>query len=160
MEQLMRRPIRRSGAACAARRRRKGGFTLLEVMIALTLMAIGTLSLAALQLIVMDYAARGRNMSQASAIAQTQMEQLQRLRWSDAGLQPTGGAWTGPATVNVQMDDGVNVGTQQSYEVYVRIADLVAGVTRSVDVRVDWDEADRPGRSYALSSIRYNSQGL
>jgi prepilin-type N-terminal cleavage/methylation domain-containing protein len=155
MVQLMRR---RRGSAVRERRGR-GGFTLLEVMIALTLMAFGVLSLAALQLLVMDYAARGRSMSQASAIAQTQMEQLQRLRWTDAGMQPTGG-FAGPATIAVTIEDGATNGVQQTYDVYVRIADMVAGVTRSVDVRVDWDEPDRPGRSYALSSIRFNTEGL
>jgi type IV pilus assembly protein PilV len=154
MVQLMRG---RSRAACE--RRNRGGFTLLEVMIALSLMAFGVLSLAALQLLVMDYAARGRSMSQASAIAQTRLEQLQRLTWTDAQLQPTGG-FAGPMTIDVMVDDGATGGTQQTYDVYVRIADLVAGVTRSVDVRVDWDEPDRPGRTFALSSIRFNTEGL
>lgn len=140
--------------------RARGGFTLLEVMMALTIMAIGVLSLAALQLLVMEYAARGRSMSQASAIAQMEMEQLQRLSWVDASMQPTAGAFTGPTTVNVQINDGAVTSTQQAFDVYVRVADLVAGVTRSVDVRVDWDEPDRPGRTYALSSIRYNVEGL
>jgi prepilin-type N-terminal cleavage/methylation domain-containing protein len=139
----------------------KRGFTLLEVMISLTLMAVGVLSLAALQLLVMQYGSRGRHMTEASAIAQTQMEQLQRLRWTDASMLPTGGGWAGPTTINVQVQDtGGVVYTQESFDVYVRIADMVAGVTRSVDVRVDWDEQNRPGRSYALSSIRYNQEGL
>jgi len=155
MVQLMRRR-----SAASRDQRVRNGFTLLEVMISLTLMAVGVLSLAALQLLVMDYSARGRSMSQASAIAQTQMEVLQRLTWADAAMQPTAGAFTGPTAVDVTIDDGAGGGTQQSYEVYVRIADLVAGVTRSVDVRVDWDEPDRPGRSYALSSVRFNTEGL
>ena len=140
--------------------KRARGFTLLEVMIAMTMMAIGVLSLAALQLLVMDYSTRGRSMSQSSAIAQTQMEALQRLTWTDASMQPTGGAFAGPTTVNAEMSDGTITSSQQSFDVYVRIANLVAGVTRSVDVRVDWDEPDRPGRTFALSSIRFNHQGL
>lgn len=140
--------------------RSRGGFTLIEVMLALSIMAIGVLSLAALQLLVMEYAGRGRSMSQASAIAQMEMEQLQRLTWTDASMAPTGGAFTGPTSINVQINDGVVTSTQQSFDVYVRIADLVAGVTRSVDVRVDWDEPKRPGRTYALSSIRFNTEGL
>jgi prepilin-type N-terminal cleavage/methylation domain-containing protein len=152
--------LMRNRTRSAAARRSRDGFTLLEVMLALTMMAIGMLSLAAMQLLVMEYADRGRSMSQASAIAQTRLEQLQRLTWTDAGLQPTGGAFTGPVTVAVQIDDGAIVSAQQTYDVYVRIADLVAGVTRSVDVRVDWDEPDRPARTFALSSIRYNHQGL
>jgi prepilin-type N-terminal cleavage/methylation domain-containing protein len=156
------RLMRRRAAAMRSRREEsgRGGFTLLEVMIALTLMAFGVLSLAALQLLVMDYSARGRSMTQASAIAQARMEQLERLTWTDAAMQPTGGAFTGPTTVNVTVEDGAGGGIQQSYDIYVRVADLVVGVTRSIDVRVDWDEPDRPGRTYALSTIRYNVEGL
>jgi len=156
--------LRRSAAPEAAESvndKRSQGFTLLEMMLSLTLMAIGVLSLAALQLLVMQYGSRGRHMTEASAIAQTQMEQLQRLTWTDGSMQPTGGAWAGPTTVNVQVQDSAGVAyTQESFDVYVRIADLVAGVTRSVDIRVDWDEQGRPGRSYALSTIRYNQEGL
>lgn len=154
--------MRRHARTARSRREQggRGGFTLLEVMFALSLMAFGVLSLAALQLLVMNYAARGRSMTQASAIAQTRMEQLQRLTWADAALAPTGGVFTGPTTVDVTIQDGSGGGTQQSYDIYVRVADLVAGVTRAVDVRVDWDEPDRPGRSYALSTVRFNVEGL
>ena len=138
--------------------RRSGGFTLIEVTLALTVLAIGLLALGATQLLVMDYGARGKHDTQAAEIAQTQIEQLQRRTWTHASMQPTGG-WAVLAPVNVVVQDGTNV-VEQSYAVSMRIADHVAGVTRSVDVRVDWDEPKRPGRRYALSSIRFNLEGL
>ena len=41
-----------------------------------------------------------------------------------------------------------------------RITDAVAGTTRNIDVRVAWDEPGRANRQYALSSIRFNYEGL
>ena len=142
---------------CAARRPR-GGFTLLEVMLALTLMAIGVLSLGALQLLMVEHGNRGRHATAASAIVQSRVEQLQRVRWTDASLQPTAG-WSGPVVVNSLVQDG-GVVIEQSYDVYVRVTDSVAGVTRNVDVRAEWDEPGRPGRRYALSTLRYNFEDL
>ncbi len=146
-----------AAAECATRPRR--GFTLIEVMLALTIMAIGVLSLAALQLMTMDYGNRGKHASQASAIAQSRVEQLQRVTWTDASLQPTAG-WSGPVQVNVQVQDGVSTVVSQSFDVFVRISDAAAAVSRNLDVRVDWDEPDRPGRSFALSTLRFNIEGL
>jgi type IV pilus assembly protein PilV len=135
------------------------GFTLVEVMLALTIMAIGVLSLGALQLMTMEYGNRGKHASQASAIAQSQIEQLQRVTWTDASIQPTAG-WSGPVQVNAQVQDGAGTVVAQSFDVFVRVSNASAGLTRNLDVRVDWDEPTRPGRSFALSTLRFNLEGL
>ena len=80
------------------------------------------------------------------------------MTWADASLQPTAG-WSGPTVVNSLVQDG-GVVVEQSYDVYVRITDALAGQTRNVDVRAEWDEPARPGRRYALSTIRFNFEGL
>lgn len=133
------------------------GFTLLEVMLALTIMAIGVLSLAALQLMTMDYGNRGKHATQAGLIAQDRIERLQRLTW--ANLTPTAG-WSAPEQINARVDDGGGLVVTQTYRRYTRISDAVPGVTRRVDVRVEWDEPKRPGRTFALSTLRYNTEGL
>lgn len=135
---------------------RSSGFTLLEVMLALSIMAIGVLALAAIQLMTMDYGTRGRHATQAGLVAQNKIEALQRVTW--ANLAPTGG-WSGPEQINATMQDGSTVVTQ-TYDVYTRVSDSVPGVTRNVDVRVEWDEPNRPGRTFALSTLRYNIEGL
>ena len=139
--------------------RTRGGFTLIEVMLALTIMAIGVLSLGALQLMTMEYGNRGKHASQASAIAQSRVEQLQRVTWTDLSIQPTAG-WSGPVQVNAQVQDGAGTVVAQSFDVFVRISNASAGLTRNLDVRVDWDEPTRPGRSFALSTLRFNLEGL
>jgi prepilin-type N-terminal cleavage/methylation domain-containing protein len=138
-------------------RRARGGFTLLEVAIAIGVFAIGMLGLTAMQLHALRSGGSGRHSTQAAAIAQSQMEQLERLRWTD--LTTTGGAFTAPITVNnlVQADA---TATEMSYAVAWRIADVQAGWTRSIDVRVSWDEPKRPNRSVVLSGLRFNREGL
>jgi prepilin-type N-terminal cleavage/methylation domain-containing protein len=146
----MRDPIRSD-------RRRSGGFTLLEIAIALAVFAVGALGLAALQLHAMRSGSSGRHATHAASIAQSRMEQLQRLRWTD--LATTGGAFTAPVTVNHTVQADVDQ-TEMAYAVAWRVADVAAGWTRSIDVRVTWDEPDRAGRSVVLSSLRFNREGL
>lgn len=143
-------------AGLSPERRRRGGFTLVEVFIALTLLGIGLLSLAALQITALDYGSRGRHMTHAASVAESYMERLQRRRWTN--LAPTGG-WTAAVTENNNVQNG-GVVAEQSYQVSWRISDLVVGRTRTIDVRVVWDEEGRPNRRYGLSSIRFNHEGL
>jgi type IV pilus assembly protein PilV len=148
VEQLMRQPETPRGQGPRA------GFTLVEITIALGVFAIGMLALAAMQLHAMRAGGSGRHATQAAAIAQSRMEQLQRLRWTD--LATTGGAFTAPITES-NVVQGIS---EMDYAVDWRIADVEAGWTRSIDVRVTWDEENRPGRTMVLSSLRYNRESL
>ena len=82
------------------------------------------------------------------------MEFLNGIPWDDAAFVPNA-TWTAPDTVNHIVNDGNNR-VEHSYEVTYRIDDLVAGLTRTIDVRVAWDEVNRPGREYAISGVRFN----
>jgi prepilin-type N-terminal cleavage/methylation domain-containing protein len=150
MEELMRRrrtPIpRRAGA--------RAGFTLVEVTIALGILAVGMLSLALMQLHAMRAGSQGRHTSQAAVVARDQLERFQRLNWADMG--PTAG-WTAPVNVtNVVQATPANR-IEQTYRVQWRITDLVAGRTRNVDVRVAWNEAEQNNpKTLTFSSVRYN----
>ena len=141
---MMRRPL--------GPRRTAGsqGFTLLEVVIALSLLGIGLLALAVMQLQAMKGGRAAVVDTYATTIAQDGMERLQRLTWSDIGS--TSG-WT-TATTSTHPTNG------QSYEVQWRIANEVANWTRTIDVRVTWDAPGRPNRTRVFSSLRYNWEGL
>jgi len=65
------------------------GFTLLEVLIAFIILAVGLLGLAALQIIAIKANAFSKEMTQASAIAQAKLEELKNLPFSDVKLHPT-----------------------------------------------------------------------
>ena len=137
------------------KRRKSSGFTLVEILIALSLLAIGLLSLAAMQLTAMQYGSRGRHLTKAAAVAEGRMEMLMRSRWTD--LAPT--AWT-TAVVTNEVVQGPSTVNEQAYATSWQIADVDPGRTRSIDVRVQWTEPNRPTRQYAISSLRFNHEGL
>jgi prepilin-type N-terminal cleavage/methylation domain-containing protein len=143
----------------ATRRYRSNGFTLLELMIVASILAFGLLTLSAMQLQALRGGSRGRHSSTAAAIAEAQMEQLEVMSWTAPLLAPTGG-WTALPDVDntVQGDPSNNV--EETYRASYQIADDVANWTRTIDVRVAWDDEDTPNRSVTLSSIRYNRENL
>jgi type IV pilus assembly protein PilV len=137
------------------RKRNSSGFTLVEIMIAMSLLAIGLLSLAAMQLTAMQYGSRGRHLTKAAAVAEARMEMLMRSRWTD--ITPT--AWTTPVVTN-EVVQSASTQNEQAYSTSWQIANVDAGRTRSIDVRVQWTEPNRPTRSYVLSSLRFNHENL
>jgi prepilin-type N-terminal cleavage/methylation domain-containing protein len=146
MEQLMEpRMTRRTNS--------QRGFTLLEVMIALALFAVGLTALSGMQLHAMRGGNSGRHATHAGAVAEGSMEQLQRLTWSQ--LTPTAG-WSAAVTRNNTVQGSV----EKVYTVDWRITDLVADWTRTIDVRVQWNEPGRPNRSVVLTSVRFNREGV
>lgn len=138
---------------------RPSGFTLIEVLLALSLLGIGLLSLAAMQLIALEMNNRGRHQTVAATMAERRMEELMRRTWTDPDLAPTGG-WTAPATVTSDVQTAGGDVTEQSFTISERISDVDPGRTRSIDVRVQWNEPGRSDRQYALSNLRFNYEGL
>lgn len=149
MVELMRRARR-------ARRRGERGFTLIEVTVALGILATGLLAVAAAQLYAMRGGRSGRHTTDAAEIAQSQIEALQRMDWDDAGLAATGG-WV-PAVAQVVPVQVVTSGgpvVEQNYNLQWRITN-VNGFLKSIDVRVQWAEENRPNRAYTISTMRHN----
>ena len=67
---------------------KNGGFTLLEVMIALVIMAVGLLGLAALQLVAVKSNAFSSEMTYATMLVQQHAEVLKSLPFTDTKLTP------------------------------------------------------------------------
>jgi type IV pilus modification protein PilV len=140
------------------------GMTLLEVMIALAILAVGLLAMLAMQVSAMRSGKYGRHTTEAAQLARDQMEYLHRLDWSDAAIQPTG--WTvdfmgsGAAEV-VQVASAGGPQQEMTYNVAYRVTnDALDANLRLVDVRVTWTEmnapAGAPPRRYAMSTIRHD----
>ena len=137
--------------------RAAGGFTLIEVMIVIVILTFGLLSLAAMQIQAMKGSDRGRHATNAAAIAESKMEQLQQDAWATLGV--TGGFVADPVEQNaIQLVGGASLG-ERSYNVSYQVTDLQATFTRAVDVQVSWTEKNGETRSITLSSIRYNREG-
>jgi type IV pilus assembly protein PilV len=64
----------------------KKGFTLIEVLIGLVILAFGLLAIAGMQITSVKGNFFSSNMTQASILAQDRMEVLRNLNWGDAGL--------------------------------------------------------------------------
>lgn len=158
----MRVPARRR--ATRSQERRVSGMTLLEVMIALAVLAVGLLAMLAMQVSAMRSGKYGRHTTEAAQLARDQMEFLHRLDWGDAAIQPVN--WTvdfmgsgAPEVVQVQSAGGLQ--QEMTYNVSYRVrADATDANLRLVDVRVTWTEmnapAGAPPRRYAMSTIRHN----
>ncbi len=140
------------------RRPRSEGFTLLEIVITLGILAIGLLGLAVMQLEAMRGGYTGRHTTEGDAIARTQVEQAERQPW--ATLSPTGGwvapPWLPAGTVTHQVKDSATTFDEMVYTVRWRTTDLLAGSTRAVDVQVTWNEPRRPNRTIVISTVRPN----
>jgi prepilin-type N-terminal cleavage/methylation domain-containing protein len=149
MVELMRR-IRR------ARRRGRRGFTLLEVVVAMGILATGLLAVAAAQLYAMRGGRSGRHGTDAAEFAQRRVEEFQRMAWNDPGLAATGG-WVpaGGQQEQTEVETGNGTVVEQAYTLQWRITN-VSGSLKWIDVRVQWDEANRPGRSYTVTTMRHN----
>jgi prepilin-type N-terminal cleavage/methylation domain-containing protein len=130
----------------------RAGLTLIEVMIALTILAVGLLTLATMQLEALRGGRKNASDTFATTLAQDKMEELQRMSWGSGGLEPTGN-WVAPQAKTHPVNG-------QTYLVDWRVTDLVTDWTRSIDVRVRWDDPKRPNRIRILSSIRYNREDL
>jgi len=143
-------------ARARRRSRTSGGFTLIEVMIAIGILAFGLLALTTMQIKAMHGGNRGRHASNAAAIAENKMEQLQQDAW--ASIPDTGGFVADPAAQNaVALESGSS--NERTYNVSYQITDIEATFTRAIDVTVSWTEEGGENRSITLSSIRYNREG-
>lgn len=131
---------------------RTSGFTLIEIMIALVILAFGLLAMAVMQIQAMNGGRSGRHSTQAAVLARDRMEIFQRVAWTDPLLAAT--AWTAPVTVNKAPIGGT--GTEQSYSVSWRVTDVDPAWIKNVDVRVTWNEPNSAPRTMTISSVRYN----
>lgn len=132
--------------------RRERGFSLIEVMIAVTILGVGLLAVTGAQIHALRGGSSGKHSAQAGVIANSQMEILKRTQWNN--LAPT--PWTPPLNVDIVVDSPVGAQVEQAYTLQWRIINVVPGQTRSIDVRVQWNEPERPNRNLVYSSLRFN----
>jgi len=68
---------------------KSNGFTLIEVLISLVILAISLLALAGLMSVTTKNNAFGSNMTEAATLAQDKLEELRVLSWNDIPLNQT-----------------------------------------------------------------------
>ncbi len=153
--------------AAGGPRRGRAGFTLIEVMIALSLLAFGLLAMLALQIHAMRGGKVGRHTTQAAQVAQDRLEMFNRIGWTDPLLTPGGWVIAGDTITNQVWVDGATQIAEQTFSVDWRVQNLAFDPTdptdptlKQIDVRVTWrepsDPAGMPARRYAATVRRFN----
>ncbi len=155
-------PTRQVGPSLR-RRKRSAGLSMVEVMLALSILAGGLLVMLTMQIQAMRQGRHGRSTTEAARVAQNQMELLHHQAFGTLAL--TGG-WTAAQNVNSTAVMSGPAGVPQVYLLDWMVSNnpdpnpLVTADTFQVDVRVRWTEpnapAGAPQRSYVISSIRYD----
>ena len=118
--------------------KKQNGFTLIEIMIALVILAVGLLAMASLQVSSIRGNFFSHHLTQASYVAKDRLEFLDSLPLDSAQLQP--GDYV-DGTVNVS-----DIVFNRSYSV------TIDGGLTAIHYRVTWN--DGVGRNIAFSTIR------
>jgi len=116
----------------------KKGFTLIEMLIGLVVLAIGLLAIAGMQLTSVRANYFSGNMTQASILAQDRLESLRQLDYSDAAL-----------SIGTH-DDGTIPGTLFSRQHSVSL--VPGAVMVNITVTVNWK--DSSSHSISFSTVR------
>ena len=143
------------------------GFTLIEVMIALVILAFGVLGLALMQLQALTQSSQGRHTGDALAVARSHIEQVNRIPWSELDVATAAATWIAPSwvgstpTYNMSIEQPGPAGTlsEQSYSVEWLVNDVGTApiCLRDVQVRVTWAEEDYSNnKTLVLATRRYN----
>lgn len=136
--------------------RRPNGFTLIEMMFAMVILASGLLAMLLVQTQAMKQGRHGRHTTEAARIARDQMERFMRLPWDSAAVQPTN--WTAPNPVDLAVQNEAGADVQQSFNVSWRITPSVTDL-RVIEIDVTWVEGDIGAafpRSFRLASTKNN----
>ena len=123
------------------------GFSIIEVMIAISILSIGILALASMQVAAMRGNSFAGSVTEGSTWALDQIEKLMNLPWDDASLQDADldGA-AGLANIgfdndpNTQADADFMI-TRDRYAIHWNVANnVVTANTRTVNVIVTWSD--------------------
>jgi Tfp pilus assembly protein PilV len=149
--------------------RRRGGVTLVEMMIALSVMAFGILTMALMQLAALKQGTQGQHTTDAAAVGRTYLEQVHRLPWSELTTAVGAGDWTNPSwaganpSVTLALDTPTTstAAPGQTYAVAWRVTNVTGNTClRDVEIRITWSEEDFSApRTLTLSTRRYDWGG-
>lgn len=117
------------------------GFTLVEVLIGLVILAIGLLAIAALQITSVKVNASSATVTRATLLAKSQLEYLRDLPYSHASL---GSGSHNPTGVTVPA----------SFSMGYQVAEDAVASTKTIQVTVSW--TDKGVHSISLKALRFN----
>jgi len=125
----------------------ESGFTLIEVLIGISIFAIGMLAVARMQYYTVRNTTVGNLTSQATMLANQRMEEIKAMNFDDLD------AMANPS-VESDLDDEGNAGG--IYNRTTTIADALAGHARQINVQVQWTAAHGGDRTVEVNSLTYD----
>jgi len=157
----------------ASARGAEAGFTLIEAMLAMGILAFGLFTLAIMQLEALSQGSMGRHSQDAAAIARTHLEQIKRLPWSEITDAQAVGTWTATdwpgatGTVDAAVSDAVGAtAVTKTFTVEWQVNDVLDGggnprtCLRDIDLRVSWPEENMSNnKTLSLVTRRYDWGG-
>ena len=133
----MKKSHRRRTAIDVRKRCDESGFSIIEVMIAISILSIGILALATMQVAAMRGNSFAGSVTEGSTWALDQIEKLMNMSWDDASLQDVDldGA-AGLENIGANADFSV---TRGRYSIHWNVANnVVTANTRTINVIVTW----------------------
>lgn len=123
------------------------GFTLIEVLTALTILAVAMLSFVPMVISTIKAQSFGNKMSRASELCQDMLEEIRRMDFADPRITPAGY----PHTTTEPPIDVIYV---RSYTVSIPGGNLNI---KRISVSVDWRDSGRPPQNttYVTSKVNY-----
>ena len=127
----------------------EAGFTIIEVLIGISIFAIGLLAIARMQMLSVRNTAVGNMTSQATMLANQRMEEIKTMTFDDLDNLAS------PVVENNLDEDGNPGG------IYNRTTTIAAppapldGYAREVTVQVQWNAAYGGNRTFELKSLTY-----
>ena len=126
----------------------QGGFTLIEVLIGISIFAIGMLAVARLQMHTVRNTTIGNVTSQATMLAHQKMEELKTIAFADLTNE-----------VENNIDEEGNTGTGGIYQPHHDDHDSgccpLGHHARQIQVQVQWNAAHGGNRTVAVNSLTY-----
>ncbi|WIT10601.1 prepilin-type N-terminal cleavage/methylation domain-containing protein [Paucibacter sediminis] len=126
---------------------RQRGFTLIEAMVALLIMAFSMLGLAGMQMVMSRNADLARQRSEATRLAQEKIEELRAFNSIEAGAGKA--AWDSLASAPDEIATGSNV----TFTRQVTMGGSNADAQRTIQVAVSW--VDRAGETKSVTLNSY-----
>lgn len=138
------------------------GLTLIEALIALTILSIGLLGVALMQVISISGNTYSREMAVATELGQDMLETLNAMQYGASALAGTVSPGTNHPTAGVPCNSANNIvderGLQVGPSLYIRtwnvIDDAPATGMKTIAVTVCWREKGTTGRPITITGVR------
>ncbi|NJD61910.1 MAG: hypothetical protein FIA93_04230 [Deltaproteobacteria bacterium] len=146
-----------------SRKRREGGFSLLEIFIALLILSAGVIGLAMVQLTAISARnpAAASNLRTATSLAQAALDRLQEAPWHTLRSSPPDGFLQGPegispafSRLSTAAGDSVIVQGTTYFSVWKVAEDIEIPSLRTISVWCCWRQGRGPWRQVVLVTQR------